>query len=232
MSHLGTKILYSILNQAPDIACERAFAPWGDCEAQLRQRGLPVLTLETASPLARLRRHRDLAAVRADLHQRPQPDRSGGLAAARRRPRRRRAAGDRGGADRNASRAAGAVRRRVLHRRRGGAPAAAGARGGSVAPRRRAAPRAPLPPGRALPYPLYVPELYATEIDAETGFVVVGRAARPACRRGPSAYGSPTSTDSRSPTIRRCRTRRRSSIAWRSRSRAVAPRAAASARPA
>jgi hypothetical protein len=35
----------------PEIACERAFAPWGDCEAQLRQRGLPVVTLETASPL-------------------------------------------------------------------------------------------------------------------------------------------------------------------------------------
>src|SRR3954470_22462762 len=51
MSHLGTKILYSILNKVPEIACERAFAPWGDCEAQLRQRGLPVVTLETASPL-------------------------------------------------------------------------------------------------------------------------------------------------------------------------------------
>ena len=52
MSHLGTKILYSILNKVPQIACERAFAPWGDCEAQLRQRGLPVLTLESAAPLA------------------------------------------------------------------------------------------------------------------------------------------------------------------------------------
>jgi radical SAM family uncharacterized protein/radical SAM-linked protein len=52
MSHLGTKILYSILNKTPAIACERAFAPWGDCEAELRRRGLPVLTLESASPLA------------------------------------------------------------------------------------------------------------------------------------------------------------------------------------
>src|SRR4051794_34121939 len=52
MSHLGTKILYSILNKTPEIACERAFAPWGDCEAELRKRGLPVLTLETATPLA------------------------------------------------------------------------------------------------------------------------------------------------------------------------------------
>ena len=27
MSHLGTKILYSLLNKDPRIACERAFAP-------------------------------------------------------------------------------------------------------------------------------------------------------------------------------------------------------------
>jgi radical SAM family uncharacterized protein/radical SAM-linked protein len=51
MSHLGTKILYSILNKFPEIACERAFAPWADCEGELRTRGLPVLTLESASPL-------------------------------------------------------------------------------------------------------------------------------------------------------------------------------------
>ena len=49
MSHLGTKILYSILNKTPGIACERAFAPWGDCESELRARDLPVLTLESAS---------------------------------------------------------------------------------------------------------------------------------------------------------------------------------------
>ncbi len=52
MSHLGTKILYAVLNRVPEIACERAFAPWVDMEAELRTRGLPVLTLETASPLA------------------------------------------------------------------------------------------------------------------------------------------------------------------------------------
>src|SRR3954471_7859478 len=52
MSHLGTKILYGVLNRAPDIACERAFAPWLDCEAELRARGLPLVTLESAAPLA------------------------------------------------------------------------------------------------------------------------------------------------------------------------------------
>jgi radical SAM family uncharacterized protein/radical SAM-linked protein len=52
MSHLGTKILYALLNQAPDLLCERAFAPWTDMEAELRQRGLPILSLESARPLA------------------------------------------------------------------------------------------------------------------------------------------------------------------------------------
>src|SRR3954470_21890437 len=51
MSHLGTKILYGVLNKDPRIACERAFAPWGDCEAELRARKLPLVTLETATPL-------------------------------------------------------------------------------------------------------------------------------------------------------------------------------------
>src|SRR5205809_7423304 len=53
MSHLGTKILYSVLNKAPGVFCERAFSPWPDLEAELRRRGLPLVTLETATPLAR-----------------------------------------------------------------------------------------------------------------------------------------------------------------------------------
>ncbi len=51
MSHLGTKILYSLLNKEPKIACERAFAPWPDMERELRARGLPLLSLESARPL-------------------------------------------------------------------------------------------------------------------------------------------------------------------------------------
>ena len=51
MSHLGTKILYSLLNKHPSILCERAFTPWVDMEAQLRQRGLPLYSLESARPL-------------------------------------------------------------------------------------------------------------------------------------------------------------------------------------
>src|SRR4051812_10810249 len=51
MSHLGTKILYSLLNKSPRIACERAFAPWPDMEKQLRERKLPLVSLESARPL-------------------------------------------------------------------------------------------------------------------------------------------------------------------------------------
>jgi radical SAM family uncharacterized protein/radical SAM-linked protein len=51
MSHLGTKILYSVLNKTDGLACERVFSPWLDCEAELRARGLPIVTLETATPV-------------------------------------------------------------------------------------------------------------------------------------------------------------------------------------
>ncbi|HEX4449767.1 MAG TPA: TIGR03960 family B12-binding radical SAM protein [Kofleriaceae bacterium] len=51
MSHLGTKIIYSLLNKHPQIACERAFAPWTDMEAELRERKLPLVSLESQRPL-------------------------------------------------------------------------------------------------------------------------------------------------------------------------------------
>ncbi len=52
MSHLGTKILYSLLNKHEGILCERTFTPWTDMEAELRARKLPLLTLESARPLS------------------------------------------------------------------------------------------------------------------------------------------------------------------------------------
>jgi radical SAM family uncharacterized protein len=51
MSHLGMKILYSILNARADTACERFFAPWIDMEKQMREHGIPLLSLETGTPL-------------------------------------------------------------------------------------------------------------------------------------------------------------------------------------
>jgi radical SAM family uncharacterized protein/radical SAM-linked protein len=52
MSHLGFKILYKILNDDPRTLAERAYAPWVDMERELRARGLPLLTLESARPLS------------------------------------------------------------------------------------------------------------------------------------------------------------------------------------
>lgn len=51
MSHLGLKILYGVVNAEPDLLCERAFAPWTDMEAALRARGEPLRSLENARPL-------------------------------------------------------------------------------------------------------------------------------------------------------------------------------------
>jgi radical SAM family uncharacterized protein/radical SAM-linked protein len=54
MSHLGLRILYARLNDHQRLWCERAFAPLPDMEKALRQRDLPLTTLESGTPLARL----------------------------------------------------------------------------------------------------------------------------------------------------------------------------------
>ncbi len=51
MSHLGSRILYNVLNGDERIACERAYTPWPDMEKELRSAGLPVFSLETRRPL-------------------------------------------------------------------------------------------------------------------------------------------------------------------------------------
>ncbi len=52
MSHLGFKILYSVLNNIPWLAAERTYAPWPDREEYLRASSIPLDTLETRLPLA------------------------------------------------------------------------------------------------------------------------------------------------------------------------------------
>lgn len=47
MSHLGMQILYKVLNDRPDTACERVFSPWVDAEAVMRAKGIPLFTLES-----------------------------------------------------------------------------------------------------------------------------------------------------------------------------------------
>ncbi|HEX6240911.1 MAG TPA: TIGR03960 family B12-binding radical SAM protein, partial [Polyangiales bacterium] len=51
MSHLGFKILYSIVNAHPKLCAERCYAPWTDMEEQLRAHGEPLRSLETFRPL-------------------------------------------------------------------------------------------------------------------------------------------------------------------------------------
>ena len=51
MSHLGLKILYSLLNKREGWAAERVYAPWPDMEARLREREIPLLSLESYTPL-------------------------------------------------------------------------------------------------------------------------------------------------------------------------------------
>lgn len=51
-SHLGLQILYNLLNRRAEIQAERVYAPWIDMERCLRQRQLPLASLETCTPLS------------------------------------------------------------------------------------------------------------------------------------------------------------------------------------
>ena len=51
MSHQGLQILYHILNSIPRVVAERVYAPWLDMEKLLRERGLPLSSLESNLPL-------------------------------------------------------------------------------------------------------------------------------------------------------------------------------------
>ncbi|QDV10319.1 Radical SAM superfamily protein [Rosistilla oblonga] len=47
MSHHGLQVLYSLMNRRDDWVAERAFCPWQDMEAQLREHNVPLYSLET-----------------------------------------------------------------------------------------------------------------------------------------------------------------------------------------
>ncbi len=51
MSHLGMKILYHMLNERDDTVCERVFAPWDDMERLMRERDIPLLSMESCAPV-------------------------------------------------------------------------------------------------------------------------------------------------------------------------------------
>ena len=52
VSNVGLKILYDQINMREDALAERSYAPWRDMEAQMRQSGIPLYSLETYHPLA------------------------------------------------------------------------------------------------------------------------------------------------------------------------------------
>lgn len=51
MSHLGLRILYSLINDREDTLLERVFAPWVDMEAEMRARNIPLFALESLKPI-------------------------------------------------------------------------------------------------------------------------------------------------------------------------------------
>jgi len=51
MSHLGLRILYSVLNKQPDVAAERVYCPWIDMQEKLRETGTPLVSMENQIPL-------------------------------------------------------------------------------------------------------------------------------------------------------------------------------------
>jgi radical SAM family uncharacterized protein len=51
MSNLGLAILYELLNQQPDVAAERVYAPWMDMEMAMRRSATPAFSLESRHSL-------------------------------------------------------------------------------------------------------------------------------------------------------------------------------------
>jgi hypothetical protein len=230
MSHLGYKILYGLINAHPR-SSPSARTPLGPTwRPKLRARACRSLSLESRAAAARLRRGGLLAAVRAHLHEHPARCSTWAASRSARTIARTRPAGDRGRPHGHAPRAHRAVHRRVRHRRRRArCPrslltwAACVTRGCRAAERLIAL---------AKLGGVYVPELYETAalprhrastwwspVDPDAPFPVERAfvddlALSPSRTTGPSAAPRPSST------------------ACPSRSRAAAPRAAASARPA
>ena len=51
MSNLDMRLLYGALNQAPDVWCERCFAPWPDMAEQMKKYDIPLYALESRDPI-------------------------------------------------------------------------------------------------------------------------------------------------------------------------------------
>ena len=86
----GIQILYEVLNERADTVAERAFAPWPDMEAVMREEGIPFFSLETHRPARLFDVVAFSLAVRGRVHQPAGLPGPGGHPAARGRSRRRR----------------------------------------------------------------------------------------------------------------------------------------------
>lgn len=51
MSHLGIQILYDMLNKKEDVYCERVYSPWMDLDAIMREKHIPLFSMETQDPI-------------------------------------------------------------------------------------------------------------------------------------------------------------------------------------
>ena len=52
MSHLGIQILYDMFNSYEDIYCERTYSPWPDLDKIMREKEIPLFSLETQTPIS------------------------------------------------------------------------------------------------------------------------------------------------------------------------------------
>ena len=51
MSHLGIQILYGLFNSYADVWCERVYSPWVDLDRIMREKHIPLFTLESQDPV-------------------------------------------------------------------------------------------------------------------------------------------------------------------------------------
>ena len=51
MSHLGIQILYDMFNKKEDVYCERVYSPWMDLDAIMREKHIPLFSMETQEPI-------------------------------------------------------------------------------------------------------------------------------------------------------------------------------------
>jgi len=51
MSHLGIQILYDMFNKRKDTYCERVYSPWVDLDKVMREKNIPLFSLETQSAI-------------------------------------------------------------------------------------------------------------------------------------------------------------------------------------